>query len=350
MVQILPYVPTPLEQLTPYITDAAGKIGSGIKQRSALKGLQSLLNPQATDPGQPGTPQAQQAKGPFNPIDIAQIANMAETAYGKGGGEALTTSLLQQQKSQEKEAAEIRKETRAAQTAISQKKQEQDIGKRTIINDQRRNLKLALNSVQSGDVGAFGINSFADMFGEAGKRFKGAKAVQFDTATKGLLFDNINKVSAKGTNLWLEKVAKTALPELGKSEAANETLITIGLANLDLEEKQLDLQDELSQKYIQAGLPVPANIEKLTNDLLKPYAEQVENKMAYDTRRIYEREKGPNFLRSLEKVPKGTPLTREKRDALVKIYRGDKEKAWQKAQELGYVLPDSNALQPAGGG
>ncbi len=368
MVQVLPYVQSPLEQLTPYISQAAGQIGQGFEQRSKKMAWERLITPgklaQSTDQAGGNLNVMQQqaanqtAQSPLEQIsskpggpslgEFQAIISAAEAA-NPGSGKAVGDYLLNQKKSAEKEAIDIRKEARASQTAISQKKQEQDIGKRTVINEKRKNLKLALDSVRSGDVGAFGINAFADLFGDAGKRFKGVKAIQLDTATKGLLFDTLKDVTAKGTNLWLEKVAKTALPELGKSEEANETLISIAMANLDLEEKQLDIQDELSQKYIQANLPVPSNIEKLTNDLLKPYAEQVENKLAYDTRVIYEKEKGPTSLRSLEKVPKGTPLTREKRDALVKIYKGDKQKAWEKAQELGYVIPSPGVLEPIGG-
>lgn len=43
MVQVLPYVPSPLEQLTPYISQAAGQIGSGIGQHYRNKADQSIL-------------------------------------------------------------------------------------------------------------------------------------------------------------------------------------------------------------------------------------------------------------------------------------------------------------------
>lgn len=373
---VLPYVPSFAEKLGPVLSESIGNIGQGFAQRSNKRAWEKFITPattmaNATQPNVAGVSdnlnqmqqqaQNQPAQSPLDKIldkpggpslgEFQAIVNLAEKA-NPGSGKTVADYLTNKMKSGDKEAIQIRKENRAAQTDISKKAQEQNIGKRTIINDQRRNLNLALDAVQSGDVGAFGVNSFADLFGEAGKRFKGAKAIQLDTATKGLLFDNINKVSAKGTNLWLEKVAKTALPELGKTEEANESLIKIAMANLDIEEKQLDIQDELIQKYIQAGLPVPSNIEKLTNDILQPYAEQVQNKLAYDTRVIYEREKGPNFLGSLEKVPKGTPLTLEKRDALLKKFGGDKEQVKKIAKQLGYSIPDPRVVmqenQPIG--
>ena len=47
MVQILPYVQSPLEQLTPYINQAATDIAGGFKQRSAAKRLEALMNPES---------------------------------------------------------------------------------------------------------------------------------------------------------------------------------------------------------------------------------------------------------------------------------------------------------------
>lgn len=364
MVQVLEANPSFGTLLAQHLGQAGMNLGEGLQKRYENKSAQSflgkILNPEQDISQSVGNDLTDQKVGSNQPmiaqqpeISKAQLISAATSNNPqiKQAFPAIKAIYDQQeahkiarQKVLDKEAAQIRQETRQAENAISQKAQEADIGKRNIIREQRQNLRLARDAVQSGDVGAFSLNSFADMFGDAGKRLKTAKGAQLDTATKNLLFENINKVTAKGTNLWLEKVAKSAIPELGKTEGANETLITMAEGAIDVEEKALDIRDNLIQKYRTAGLPVPSDIEKQVNDQLKPFAEKIENKMAYDTRVIYEKEKGVNFLRSLEKVPKGTPLTLEKRDALIKIYNGDKAKAREKAIELGYQIPDPSVL------
>lgn len=56
MVQILPYIPTPLEQLTPHIAQAAGSIGSAYGQHQRNKADQTILQQiQNIQSGQQGT-------------------------------------------------------------------------------------------------------------------------------------------------------------------------------------------------------------------------------------------------------------------------------------------------------
>lgn len=348
MVQVLPYVPSFLEQLTPHIKQATSDVASTLEQRSALKGLKSLMNAnQNAAQEEAGAQSAVQGESGINtasPLDTVQAFKLAEKALGPQGAKVFVDSLMQQQKLKEREAVQIRKEERAEKRAGIAKRAEATIGTRDSINAQRRNLLSARAAVQTGDVGAFSKSSIADLFGEAGKRFKDASAAQLDAATKHLLITSLGDVTAKGTNLWLEKVALSAAPGLGKTNEANEALITIALGELDIKEKKLDVEQELLAQYEKQGIKPPVNFDKIVDDLVKPYAKQVQEKTAYDTRVIYERESGRKLLDKNIKVPKGTPLTLAKRDALLKQFKGDKEKAKGKAIELGYTIPDPSIV------
>jgi hypothetical protein len=363
-IQVLPAVPAFGGRLAQTLGEAAGDIGQGYYKGKAETALQNLMKgSQASTFETPNAEMAQKlgqqpaASTKIDPFELMKVHKLATTARGKDAADVLVKGIMEQQKLVSKEGQEIRKEQRQEVRQGIQKRVEATMGSRENINSQRRNLLSARASVETGDVGAFGRNAFADLFGEAGKRFKTASAAQLDAATKHLLIESLGEVSAKGTNLWLEKVAKSAAPELGKSEEANQTLITIALGNLDIKEKKLDVQDQLLSEYDQLGLKPPPNFEKTVDDLLKPYAKKIEEQVSYDTRVLYEKEKGERYLNNLEKVPKGTPLTIEKRDALIKKTMKDpsqpvslatpdeKMKAKKVAEKLGYSIPSSDPNQ-----
>ena len=122
MVQVLPYVQTPLEQLTPYINQAVGQVGKSLAQRSALRNLQEYHK-------------ARQSQGSYNsaqtqiedldPIEFAQEVKMAQ----KAGIDPVVYSntILSNQKAHQKESSEIRKEERkvlAEQKKATEEKRE----------------------------------------------------------------------------------------------------------------------------------------------------------------------------------------------------------------------------------
>lgn len=113
-IQILPYVQSPLEQLSPYINQFAQSLGQGYQQGSALKNLQALLNgEQSVAPGHAveGGEGAIQGHSPMNTVAAFQLA---EKALGPESAKVLINDMLQSQKLAEKEASVIRKEERQA--------------------------------------------------------------------------------------------------------------------------------------------------------------------------------------------------------------------------------------------
>ena len=343
MVQVLDAIPTFGQSLVQTLSTAGADVAKGLQKRSARKELEELDTQSRATTGQPKTDQlTAQVPDQTQPSWKGDLRKhqLREELYGKEAANLAFKSDLQEREFKHQEHLQDRK----VQNAIRQKEAEKNIGAREEIQKKRLDLKLASDAVQSGDTGAFSLNSFADLLGPAGVRLKSAKGAQLDAATKSLLFDSINDVTAKGTNLWLEKVALSALPGLGKSQEANETLITIAQGKLDIQEKQMDLKDDLLTKYADAGIQPPHDLDRIVNQLLKPYAEQVEEKMAYDTRVLYEKEKGTNSLKSLEKVPKGTPLTRERAKVLVDKF--GREKAEKLAVSLGYNITPAELIAP----
>lgn len=359
MVQILDRVPTFGERLAP----ALNQIGQSIAERRNATAWQKLISPEQTQPSNPnqtGVDQMQQIgqQGQTNqsPLDrmfnkpggpsIAELQNAYDTAekYKQGSGKVVLEYGLNKQKAADKEASSMRLENQKRQSDIAKKSTEADIGKRENIQNQRRDIKLALDAVRSGDVSGFDLNYLGGLFGKAGEPLKNSKGVQLESATKNLLVEGLQKVSGR-PNLWIDQMMFGALGGVGKSTEANETLFTIANTKLDVEEALLDAKDNIRSQYEQNGLPPPSNLDQMAHQQIKEYAFQAEDKLAYDLRVIYEKEKGEKSLKSLQKVPQGTPLTLEKRDALLKKFGGDKEKAKKIALQLGYTIPSANIMK-----
>lgn len=109
MVQVLPYVQSPLEQLTPYIQQAVGQLGQGLQQRSAMQGLQSFLNPQAAQQDNSADQVSGQAPA-LNPQSLAYATSLAEKAgMSPASVAALSQALQNQQKAQEKMSLQEKK-------------------------------------------------------------------------------------------------------------------------------------------------------------------------------------------------------------------------------------------------
>lgn len=211
------------------------------------------------------------------------------------------------------------------------------------IRKQQGHLSRGLAAVRTGEVGGVDTNYFANLIGPVGEPFKNLSGVQLDSAMKNFLIEDVAKITGQ-KNQWIEQRINSAIAGIGKTNEANETLLTISKNQLDIDEKLLDIKDELIQKYESQGIAPPSNIEKLASDILKPYAQEQEDRLAYDLRTIYEKSKGVDYLKNLVKVPPGTPLTLEKRDALLKKYNGDRNKVIEVAEKLGYKIPSSKVV------
>lgn len=370
MVQVLPYVPSFGEKLAETLAQAGSNVAQGLVKRQAQQQLRSLFQPtqvpstvssqQGSSPyenamaQQPQQSQQQPAYGPSpienimnkpggpNLSDVSNVYKIAERA-NPGFGKTAADYLLQQKNELFKH--ELQQKTLESQrrSDILKKEEESRVGRREGIRKSLDDVNLGLNAVASGDVGGFDINWFANLLGPIGEPLKNLKGVQLESAMKNLLVDTIKGLGGR-QNQWIEQLTKSAMAGIGKKKEANQLLLNIEKTKLGLESRLLDIQDELSAYYEAKGERPPSNIDQIAHTILKPEAENKWDKTYYHLREIYEKSKGPRFLKSLEKVPNGTPLTLEKRDALIKMYKGDAEKAKQKAEELGYTIPDPNVV------
>jgi len=272
MVQVLPYVQTPLEQLTPYITQAAGQVGQSFAQRSALKKLQEYDKASSAQKG----PDGQYV--PLTPIEFAQ-----RTAMAKNAGldpHAYSQSLLANQKLQNKAALDIQKEERAGERKLQEAEQLPFIEK---IARDRDTLPAAIQSndqiidaIIKGDVGPGSMPHLGAIARDLGvpssitKLLESTDSKEFNSGVK-LLMGKTIKDTFRGTTSKREiEIAEQVQAEIGVKPEANLAAAWAVQADLMARQEEIRLYDELLEQGV-SRTKIPAVINKQ----MLPYRKQL---------------------------------------------------------------------------
>ncbi len=343
MAFVLPAAPSFGQSLVDKLTEAGGNIGKGLEKKHAYSVLENYKKRKSGDISPNQEDNAAEKKSVGSIGDITSAYEATRTILGDKGADAWLKGELQEQKLEGQLNNAVKLKNLERQSTLAQKQAEASIGKREAIEKQRVNYRIAQQSIDSGDVGGFDKNYLARLLGPAGDPLLTASGATLQSTAKQILLEDINLIAGR-PNQFIEQQISTATPGIGKSKEANASLILAGNAKLDLDEQLLDISDELRENYESKGIPTPANFDKIVHEIAKPQAQFIQDKLAYDLRVQFEKEKGEKYLNNLEKVSSGTPLTIEKRDALLKKFNGDKEKTKKVAEKLGYTIPSSNII------
>jgi len=147
-------------------------------------------------------------------------------------------------------------------------------------------------------------------------------------------------------NQYLERISVTANPSIEKSPLSNAVLYYGKRAELDMEKKRNELTFQTANEY-----PfVPANIQEIVNEKIKPYAIDTSDKLSYFWREAQEQENGLLSLKGgklkeyiSEPVVKGTVLTTQMKDKFVEVY-GNND-GYKLAVHLGYKIPSKQDVE-----
>lgn len=204
---------------------------------------------------------------------------------------------------------------------------------------------LARQAVESGDLGAFSKDNLANILGRP--ELRTASGATLNLAIKENLLSNLSRVTARGTNKWLEQVMIGAFPQTGQSLEANLTAQEAIEAELALDKAEVEIFDRLSKEDIQKQGYIGGDIEQRVFQEIQPIENEIRDRTSYRTRILYEQQKDKGQLKDLanKKPPTGTPLTpkmfhvffdnamrTEKDPDIAKI------KATERAKQLGYVI------------
>jgi len=210
---------------------------------------------------------------------------------------------------------------------------------RESLQEKDQALSLMKNSLEEGNLEFFSRDNFANFLGQYGEGLRTAKGAQLITAQKEFLLGNIARAGAR-PNMYIEKQISNMLPKIGRSDEANFGVVEAFQAQQDLQKKKMEISDELIDKFEKDLGYIPGNISSQVDKMIKPYADQIQKKLAYNLRNIQENEMGEKELKSRinKNVSKGTPLTLQAARLLMEK-EGSKDAAFKKAKSLGYTIP-----------
>jgi hypothetical protein len=201
---------------------------------------------------------------------------------------------------------------------------------------QQANIDLIKNAIN--EVGGFDQDFLAEVFHF--EPLRTAKGTQLKSAGKDLFIKSIQGAGTR-PNQWIEQQIGSALTQIGKTPEANGTVAEMAQFQLDLNKKKVEIINQLEDKYNQELGYVPGRIGREAEELLRPYAQYRQDKLAYDLRRLYEKEQSLSKVSKIEKVSQGTPLTVEMARELLKRTNGNKFEAENLAKKIGYTIPSA---------
>ena len=338
MVQVLPYVPSFLEQISPHVAQSIGQGVSAWKQKSALTGLQALLN-QGKESGTGAT--AGEAPFQLSASNVIPTYQLAKGALGKDTANVLLNTLANEQKAVTKEQAQIRTEQRAK---ANQSLEAATVSKEQLIG-QQASLAAAEQAVHAGkSEGVLSGDFWANQLGLP--ELKGVSGSVLEGAAKTHLLTSLGNLSGGRPNQFLEKQISQAFALPGGSKAANLAKLEILKSLADMKQLQVDETLKIAEAYEEQGKPVPGNVSRLALKKITPEIERRQKQSSYKLQNLLEPPEGSPALDKVEKVPPGTPLTEKKAAVIFKkanpgafpqtATEEQFEKAYKLAKGLGY--------------
>lgn len=290
-IQILPYVQSPLEQLTPYISQAAGEIGQGIKQRTAMGALQAYYNKgMKTSPisgeGKAGSPTqtSEPQQGSLQPLDVGKLYLTALNASGGDENYArqLVSTEIKKQEVEQKNINQIAKEDRALEREFQKEEQKpffehvasdkQNLGSAMQANEQ------VIDAILKGGVGPGSLPHIAAIARDLGvpksitTSLESTDSKEFNNGVKQLMGRTI-KDTFRGTTSQREiDIAESFQSEIGATEEANLAAAWAVQSDLMVRQERLRLYDEAREKGVPYSKIVPV-VEKQ----LEPYRKQIKD-------------------------------------------------------------------------
>jgi len=210
---------------------------------------------------------------------------------------------------------------------------------RASLDEKDQALFLMTNAIEEGNVTFFSKDNFADFLGKFGEGLRTQKGAQLINSQKEFLLSNIARAGAR-PNMYIEQQISKMLPQIGRSDEANLGVVESFKASQDLARKKQQIADELVEKYESELGFVPGNIAAQRDQAAKPYAQEIQSRLAYRLRNLQENEMGESAMkRNLNKrVSQGTPLTLQTAQLFFEK-EGSKDAVLKKAKELGYYIP-----------
>jgi hypothetical protein len=177
------------------------------------------------------------------------------------------------------------------------------------------------SAVENGDFNSL-RNAVAEMTGM--EFLKSASAQSFNAASKQFLMSSLAGLTGR-PNQFIERQITRGLINPLYRDAANQIILDgyEGLARL--KEREVQLAEELEQKYTSKGIEIPRSFQKLVKEKLKEDAQNFEKEYENKVKMLLGRS-----------VKKGTPINSSVAEQILKEAKGNKELARKIAKKRGY--------------
>lgn len=198
--------------------------------------------------------------------------------------------------------------------------------------DSTMRAKSSLASIESAlerrDLGFFSPDNLKSMAGF--DKWITPEGAILNTAGKEFFIADLERVTGR-PNMFLERILSRAIPQIGKSNEANQVIVEFYKNALDLKEEQTKIADNLEDYYRENMGYVPGNIGRLVDAQLKPYAKQKEKELT----QIFKRGKEKFGRRKEGKLGK---ITTDIATDILREAKGDRQLARKIAKKRGYTF------------
>ncbi|NGX36863.1 MAG: hypothetical protein K1000chlam2_00008 [Chlamydiae bacterium] len=313
------------------------------------QGLPQFLQPEQ----QPDVPQflepqpQQQAQQPQEPVAQPQIAPQKSIFGDMTEDQLVATQAAPTERIRRGGAAELEKRKldhsrfaadRTFHAKGAQKSRDEFNALRRSLRGKESALMTSKIAIESGETGPISwanvskkldlpelMNSAGTMLSQSGKTF---------------FFGNMEKVSAKAQNQWLEQRIASLASEVGDPLYSALTKNAMLAGELALDKAYTEAYQRIAkQDMIDFGYE-RNDIEDRAYEATENIHRNILTETSYKTRELYEEEKGDKWIldHAGDKVTPGTQLTKNTLGALVHKYKGDMSKAVRNAKKLGYSI------------
>lgn len=194
-------------------------------------------------------------------------------------------------------------------------------------------LNLMDDALANKDMSFFSGDNLAEITGIEGLRSK--EGAIFKTAGKEYFLGNIERAGVR-PNQWIEQQIADMLAKIGRSTAANLSVVRALRNELSLDKERVRKTNQLSDQLILEGDRGRSKLSPMLNKHMQEFAQKQQKSLFNDLRAIKAiDEKKPQKFMTVEK---GTPISEYMAQALLQQFGNDPKQAEAEAKKLGYEI------------
>lgn len=193
-------------------------------------------------------------------------------------------------------------------------------------------LNLMEQSIANNNLSFISGDTLADLTGIEG--FRSKEGAIFKTAAKEYFLGNLSRAGGR-PNQWIEQQIIAMLPQIGRTEEANLSVISTLRNELNIDKERVRLTQEVADELENSGGDY-RKLSSIVQQRLSKYAKEKEKELFNDLRAI--KSISEKTYQKLENVKEGTKASKYVIKSLLRQNNNDAKKAAEDARKLGYIV------------